>query len=591
MLRFFDDVLVARRIARARRSYEDAAPADALAHARAALRRRPGSPEARNMAGVALLALGRAPEAVDEFRRALAARPAYASAHINLGSALAEQGDLATAIEHYSRAVHAEPGSAPAQLGLAMALEDDGRYADARTAYERAHALAPSDGVRIKMATMLPLYPRSAQEIDTLRERLEGDLEALAAGPLRVRDPLREVGQTAFLLPYQGRNDRELQRKLAAVYERACPELLYVAPHCRAKRPRSKLRVGFASKHLTAHSVGIWFNRLFSLVAGEADLDATLIDLGGNADAGLRAACARSIAVPNDLARAREAIAALELDVLLYPDIGMEPLSYFLAFSRLAPVQCAMLGHPVTTGIRNVDYFLSSAWFEAPGAEAHYTERLVALDALPVYIERPALPRQPRTRGELGLPEDRTLYACPMMLHKFHPDFDAAMAGILQADPRAEIVLFRDARHPRRHEGLAARFAAAHGELAGRLRFLPWASFEDLVGIVRAADVVIDTFHFGAGTTAFIVFAAGRPLVTLPGEYVRGRPTLGCLRKMGVQDCVARDPAHYIELAVRFANDRALREAVGERIAGAAAGLFADPAAPRELAAFLRRVA
>src|SRR5947199_133897 len=75
------------------------------------------------------------------------------------------------------------------------------------------------------------------------------------------------------------------------------------------------------------------------------------------------------VTVPQDLAAAREAIARLELDVLFYQDVGLEPLSYFLAFSRLAPVQLTSFGHPDTTGIPNLDYFLSSSSYELPGAQ------------------------------------------------------------------------------------------------------------------------------------------------------------------------------------------------------------------------------
>jgi protein O-GlcNAc transferase len=269
----------------------------------------------------------------------------------------------------------------------------------------------------------------------------------------------------------------------------------------------------------------------------------------------------------------------------------MDPFGYFLAFSRLAPVQCAMLGHPVTSGIASIDYFISSALFEREDAQDHYSERLVRLNALPLYIPRPLAPARAKNRSELGLPEDRTLYACPMMLHKFHPDFDAAMAGILRRDPYAEIVLFRDARFPHRHESLLRRFAAAHGDVADRLRFLPWASADDLLNIIRTADVVIDTFHFSAGTTAFLVFAFGTPLVTLPGDYVRGRPTYGCYLKMQMLDCVARDADDYVDLAVRIGTDRALRDSLSRKILAACGTLYADPAAVAELAGFLRSAA
>jgi len=568
---------------------------DALHHAKEALRLRPGWADAHNSAGIALHALSKPEEAAGHYRGALAAEPGHASAHINLGNLLVDGGDVDAAIGHYRRAIALEPQNATAQLTLAMALEDDERYEDALAAYARAQALAPSDGVRIKMATMLPMYPASREEIDKLRARLDREITALMTRPLRLRDPAREVGQTAFLLPYQGRNDRELMVKLAALYVHACPELLYRAAHCDAPRvpqaARAKIRVGFASRFFTSHSVGIWFNRLIALVAAEPDLEVVLIDLGGMADPELRAACARYLAPPQDLAQAREAIAAEELDILVHADIGMDPFGYFLAFSRLAPVQCAMLGHPVTSGIGNIDYFISSALFESDDAQDHYCERLVRLNSLPLYIPRPLPPATQKSRSELGLPEDRTLYACPMMLHKFHPDFDAAMAAILRRDPRAEIVLFQDARFPRRHEGLRRRFTAAHGDVAARLRFLPWAGADDLLNIIRSSDVVIDTFHFSAGTTAFLVFAFGTPLVTLPGKHVRGRPTYGCYLKMGMLDCVARDPAGYVDLAVRIGTDRTLRDALSKRILESCGTLYSDPAAVAELAGFLRSAA
>jgi predicted O-linked N-acetylglucosamine transferase (SPINDLY family) len=564
----------------------------ALHHAQEALRLRPDWADAHNSAGLALFATFKLDEAIDQYRIALRADAGHFSAHLNLANALIDKGEMDAAQEHYRRAIEIDPRDATAHLTLAMALEDDGRYADALASYGRAQALAPSDGIRIKIATMLPMFPASSQEIDGLRERLEREIAALMSQPLRLRDPAREVGQTAFLLPYQGRNDRDLQMKLAALYEHACPELLYTAPHCRLPRtPRNRIRVGFASRYFTTHSVGIWYNRLIALLAAEADLEVVLIDLGGVADPELRAACARTLTPPQDLAQAREAIAREELDVLVHADIGMDPLGYFLAFSRLAPVQCAMFGHPVTSGIRSIDYFLSSALFEREDAQAHYSERLVRLNALPLYIARPLPPAAPKNRRQLGLAEDRTLYACPMMLHKFHPDFDAAMAQILRRDPRAEILLFRDARYPRRHQGLQRRFAAAHGDVAGRLRFLPWANLEDLMSIIQVCDVAIDTFHFSAGTTAFLVFAFGTPLVTLPGEYARGRPTHGCYLKMGMLDCVARDAGDYVDLAVRIGTDRALRDSLSKRILESCGTLYSDAAAVAELAGFLRSAA
>ena len=567
--------------------------AGALRHGTEALRLRPDWAEAHNSLGITLQALSRLDEAVAAYRRAIELKPDYAAARINLANALMDQGQLDTAIAHYRDAVRLAPDNAMAHHNLGMALEDDGQHEAALASYREALRLGWGDGVKVKIATLVPRFPRNRGEIENIRRRFERDVTALTEAGLVLEDPAREAGQTNFLLAYHGLDDKALQMKVARLYERACPSLTYVAPHCRAagRGRRERIRVGFASAYFSAHSVGLCFNRLIERLAHMPEFEVVLLSWGSPPDEALRRACFRQVDLPRELAAARGAIAAQELDVLAYADIGMEPLSYFLAFGRLAPVQCVMLGHPVTTGIAAMDCFISSALFEPEGAAPHYSERLVMLDSLAVCVPRPQPPAQPKSRRELGLPEDRTLYVCPLMLHKFHPDFDDALAGILRRDPRAEIVLFRDRQFPNRHQALLARLAGAMPDVTPRVRFLPWASTEDLMSIILAADVILDTFHFSAGTTAFLVLGLGTPIVTWPGAYARSRITLGCYRKMGVMDCVARDAADYVDIAVRLGTDPGFRESLRQRIRERSAPIFDDAAAAPQFAAFVREAA
>src|SRR6185437_8243427 len=88
----------------------------------------------------------------------------------------------------------------------------------------------------------------------------------------------------------------------------------------------------------------------------------------------------------NLLPRAVEQISQQAFDILLYADIGMDLLSYYLAFARLAPVQCTTWGHPVTSGISQIDYFISSQELEPADADSHYSEKLVKLSSPPTYF-------------------------------------------------------------------------------------------------------------------------------------------------------------------------------------------------------------
>jgi predicted O-linked N-acetylglucosamine transferase (SPINDLY family) len=412
----------------------------------------------------------------------------------------------------------------------------------------------------------------------------------LAREDLVIEDPGEAAGGTGFFLAYQGQDDRDLQAALAAIYARAHPGLNFTAGHCARPRARGAgepIRVGFVSKffyHHTIAKLNLGFVRLLSRerfrvivfrFPGREDATADLV----------RQAADEVVTLPNRLDAARGQIAAREPDVLFYTDIGMDPFTYFLAFARLAPVQCATWGHPVTSGIPAVDYFLSGTHLETPDSDARYTEALVRMRRLNSYYYRPSLPGPAKPRAALGLEEGAHLYVCPQTLYKMHPDFDPILGAILRADPLGRLVLIRGmSEHWDRT--LLGRFRRAWPDVADRVRFLAPLSGEDFLHLQAAADVVLDLPHFGGGNTSYEAFAVGTPIVTLPGAFLRSRITYACYQQMGVGDCIARDAEDYVRIALRLANEPDWRAVVRARILAAHPALYEDVEAVRELEQF-----
>jgi predicted O-linked N-acetylglucosamine transferase (SPINDLY family) len=287
------------------------------------------------------------------------------------------------------------------------------------------------------------------------------------------------------------------------------------------------------------------------------------------------------------LDEARRRLEELQLDVLFYQDIGMEPFTYFLAFSRLAPVQCVSFGHPNTAGIPEIDYFVSNDEYETEESPGHYSERLFLLRNLPTlaYYYRPARPLAPLDRSEIGLPGDATLYLCPQTLFKLHPDQDRLFAGILGRDPRAHLVLIAGAISQWTRE-LKARMRSAMPELMERVSFLPLMSHARFLRLLAAGDVMLDPVHFNGQNSSLEAFAVDLPIVTLPGRFQRGRHTLAMYRAMGIDDGVARDEADYIDLAVALGTDPARRARVRERIHAASPVLYENRRVIREFERF-----
>lgn len=590
-----------------------------------ALAIRPTYAEAHSNLGGVLEALGRTEEAIPHYQRAIQIRPDYALAHCNLAGALLRGGNLEGALGHYLRAVQLDPGQADAHSNLGALLQACGQTDLAVAAFRRAFALQPDHSKalsnlgdvlriqghveeaidaykkslraepgnwaqRVKLALTQPILNESSAGALRLRAQLTDSLEALLREGVTLDDPNRDVGMTNFYLAYHGLNDLEIQSHIARFYRGACPRLEWTAPHCLAppdRTPLRRLRIGIVSSCLRDHTVGKFYRGIIERLSRER-FEVVLFRPRHEMDAVAEAidrAADRFVEIQRDLYRAREQIAAQRPDILFYPEIGMDPLPYFLAFARLAPIQCVSWGHPVTTGIPTIDYFLSARDLEPPEAQEHYSERLIRFEHLPTYYFRPDWSMAPFARERFGLPDNATLYLCPQSLFKFHPDFDIALATLLRRDPHGIIVLITGL-HSYWDKLLAVRLANAFPDIASRVVFIPRVQQKEFSRLLLMADVLLDPPYFGGGNTTYEALAIGVPIVTWPGPFMRGRVTQACYRQMGFAELVADSLDSYVDIAIRLAHDAAWRTNVGAEISRRSSALFEDGEAVAELERF-----
>jgi predicted O-linked N-acetylglucosamine transferase (SPINDLY family) len=122
------------------------------------------------------------------------------------------------------------------------------------------------------------------------------------------------------------------------------------------------------------------------------------------------------------------------------------------------------------------------------------------------------------------------------------------------------------------------------------VKFLGRTSTSQFRRILAMSDVVLDTVRWSGGNTSLDALAAGAPVVTLEGRFMRGRQTAAMLQMLGLAELVAATPQDYVRIAVEVARDRerniALRRAIAER----RAQLFDRPEPVAALAEALLRV-
>jgi protein O-GlcNAc transferase len=538
--------------------------------------------------GRLLLELGSLPDAITALERAVTDSGSV-EALLTLARAYLDHRRVDDAKRCCLTILERSPQDALALRSLAALLHEEGDVDQARATAARCITASGDTASRLRRVIMLPIVPRSVAELREARERMESELdELLDSALLEIDAPELDVGRTAFYLAYHAENVRPLMTKLAAVYRRAwhAPERYTVPPHSRGMR----LRVGFVSANFRSHSVGkttIGFIRdlpkerfetfVFSIGHRGHDVHAERI----------AAAADQAARLPSSLEAARGAIAQARLDALVFADIGMEPLTYFLAFYRLAPLQLTTWGHPVTSGIDTIDWYYSSADTEADGSRAHYSETLVAPQGFHLAgYARPMLREPRRTRESLGLPQGR-LYICPQSTFKLHPDFDASLAAILARDDEAQVLLL-DWSAPWTAL-LRQRLAPVMGRNLARVHFMPACDGEEFLQRLAAADVALDPYHFGGCNSSLEALSVGTPVVTLPGQYLGGRFTQALLRRIDAESCIARNADEYVDRALALAREPDYRHSIAEQIAANAAGLFERKDAAQALADALER--
>ncbi len=497
-------------------------------------------------------------KAIDLYRRLLLKHPDHAAASDNLATAYRRTGHWEEAITLLRQAATSRPDDAAPwiQLGHAYLEQEDDRLAlDAMRQVVRCR---PFDWTStLRAARVCPLLYESAEEIAVYRSGFETTLRDLLAD----RRPIADLDATlpglepSFHLPFHGIDDRPIKELYSQLFEEVRWEQFRRRPN--TGLPHVGIVVTDSHEPVFIRSMGGIIDRLdrreyrLSIVASakgaakiRRELHADAIDF---------------VIIPERFTAATRVMAESAFDLLFYWEIGTDFLNYFLPMARLAPVQTVSWGVPITTGHRFVHDYLTSDLWEIPSADSHYTERLVRFQRLLSYqLRRPASSTHPM-RNEFGLAPSDHVYVCAQNLGKFHPAFVQALAEVMECDPHARLVV-TSSRHAWPARTLDEILRRAMGSRFDRIKILPPLSPPKYHELLQVSDVQLDPFPFSGANSTYDAFSFSLPVVTLEGNFQRSRFTSACYRAMDLEDWVATSPEDYVERAVRWGQERDLRE-------------------------------
>ena len=407
-----------------------------------------------------------------------------------------------------------------------------GRRREAIQWFDKAIEITPeSFGYQWSRHLTVPTIYRTQEDLVASRQQYLSGLEKINWLYDRLSDEEKKVAHhcaqklTNFEIHYQSENDMEVQQRYGQLFHRIMSHSLpeYMQPMALEHPGKARrIRVGFASwggffTHSNYKTHGTWITDL-----NRERFEVFGYELGPTVDQTtkvVRSKIEHSIPFRGNAQQLRKRIKNDQLDILVYPGIGMEPIVHCLAPLRLAPVQCTSWGHPVTSGLPNIDYYLSSDLMEPDNAQDNYTEKLVRLPNLGISQIAPGIPNEFRSPELLRYRKrPATVFFCSQNILKMLPQHDFLFARVLQAVPDSEIWFISSKRQDFTDTFIERmrKTCQSYGvDYEQRCVMLPRLGKAEFCWANQNADVMLDTPFWSGCNTTFESLVFGTPVITL----------------------------------------------------------------------------
>lgn len=546
--------------------------------------------------GIVLHKISSYTEALAEYDKALSIQPDYADAFYQKSLTLYEMKRYEEALFQVSNAIAINSLKFEYWYSKGVILKDLCQANEASRYLTQAFNLNPSDHLSqwANAFTFIPHILHGDEDIEFLRATFSQELKKLNASITgqELDGLFKAVGtHQPFYLAYQNYNNKVLLSEYGLICDRFMRHWQLInSIQPTSNRKSEKINIGFVSSHIYDHSV---WNAITKGLILNLDLDKFQVHvfyLGEVFDTETELAKSRSASFVSEklsLYSWAKLISEANIDVLIYPEVGMHKLTTQLASLRLCNIQMVSWGHPETTGLPNIDYYLSGELIE--GYADAYTEQLIKLPNLgSCYYKIPVTSRPlAQKRAVLDCTEPALL--CPGTPFKYDPKNDWIFVEIAKRLGKCKFVFFD--RHADLTKVLKARltnkFISSGLLIDDYVVFSPWLDSQQFYELMHKSCVFLDTVGFSGFNTAIQAIECALPIVTKGGEFMRGRLASGLLERIGLTELIARSNDEYIDLVIRLVQDQKYYNEVEAKIIQSRHLLYEDTSVVRSLEDFL----
>lgn len=501
---------------------------------------------------------------LNALRAALKINPDFGQAHVNLGRTLEDCGLTGQAVLQWRSYVDTTTDVTPDRINhrhlvlqhIGRVLEGAGKLEEAEAALWQAMELQPhrteaaQHWISLRMRQVK--WPVITPNIHISSRQFMDAMSSMTIA-CYADDPLFQLAKAhRYCTATVGRPDtRGFVRK----------------PVRQKSGTGQRLRIGYVSSDLRQHAVGFALSEvlelhdksqveIFAYYCGDpAPIDHTQARIKQAVDHW------RDITKLSDVDAARQ-IVADDIDVLIDVNGYTKHARTKIFAYRPAPVIVNFCGYPGSMASPYHQYMIADDYIVPPENELYYTEKVLRIPCnQPVDRKRAVNPRP--TRASIGLPEDAFVFASFNGMQKISASCFSRWMAILLATPGSVLWLLvgDDSVNER-----VKQMAQQAGVSPDRLIFAGKVQNPDHLARIGLADLFLDTFPYGAHSTAADAITQGLPVLTVPGKSFASRFCASIVSAAGVPDLICNGPEDYVSKAIAFAKNPASLAAVRQSL-------------------------
>lgn len=553
-----------------------------------AIRLNPNLAVTFNSLGNAYTDLAEYGQAFQAFDRALQINPKYLDACLNFGISLKKARQYKDSIKCFKHGISLDPSNSKTYFLIGEVFYDMGDRISADASLRKSLELDPKK-IEAQFAltiTQVPKVSSDAEELHHSRINLAKEIEnlqRLEPGQEKIESIIRNIGRHPFYLAYQ----EEQNLSPLNQYGDICVDSAKTIQALLTKSTPSiatntkRIRLGIVSHYFCDHPVWHaitkgWVNHLNPEL-----FEIHIFNTNGAEDGETKLARQKVASYTRSqysVAELAEKIFRANFDALLYPEVGMDSVTKALACLRLAPMQVASWGHPETTGLSTIDYFLSAMSFEPKESEINYREKLIKLPRLGTYFEPEVIRGVKLNLSKLNIDPNVPILICAGSPSKYSPLNDNIFIGIAHRLGNCQFIFFnfQEELTAILKDRLYSAFNKANINPEKYIKFIPFLRRDEFYGLMLQADLYLDTIGFSGFNTAMHAIECNLPIITKEGLFMRGRLASSILKELKLGELITSSSNEYIDRVVALINNKELLASYRAMISTSKANLFND---------------